>query len=87
MAIFEHNKKGGLRAMVDQRALQDAYNDAVAQGNTKLARELLALWRDTLADRVTRLSPSTTKPRRDRSEGSVVRDVGSSLGECFGRPS
>ena len=38
--------------MVDERALQDAYNDAVAQGNTKLARELLALWRDTLPDRV-----------------------------------
>jgi hypothetical protein len=36
--------------MVDVCALQAAYNDAVAMGNNKLANELLALWRDTLAD-------------------------------------
>jgi hypothetical protein len=34
--------------MVDERALEAAYNDAVAQGKRKLARELLALWRDAL---------------------------------------
>jgi hypothetical protein len=52
--------------MVDQRALQAAYKDAVAMGNRKLASELLALWRDTLPERVAKHSQS----RRDRSEGS-----------------
>ena len=47
--------------MVDVHALQDAYNDAVAKGNTKLARELLALWRDTLSDRVAKDSRSTSR--------------------------
>src|SRR5262249_22848161 len=42
-----NNIEGG--SMLDVHALQDAYNDAVAKGNTKLARELLALWRDTLS--------------------------------------
>ena len=62
--------------MVNVRALQDAYNDAVAQGNTKLARELLALWLDTLPE----------SRRRGRSEGSAVWDVGSRLGESLDRP-
>ena len=72
--------------MVDKRALQDAYNDAVARGNTKLARELLALWRDTLPERVGKRSPSTSRRRRGRSEGSPVWDVGSRHGEGLGRP-
>ena len=72
--------------MIDERALQDAYNNAVAQGNTKLARELLALWRDTLPDRVVKHSPSTSRRRRGRSEGSAVLDVGSRHGEGLGRP-
>jgi len=37
--------------MVDVGALQAAYNDAVAKGNKKLAEQLLALWRDALAER------------------------------------
>ena len=49
--------------MVDVHALQDAYNDAVAKGNTKLARELLALWRDALPDRVAKHSRSTSRQR------------------------
>jgi len=36
-------------AMVDEQALQAAYNDAVAKENNKLAKELLALWRDARA--------------------------------------
>ena len=51
--------------MVDVRALQDAYNDAVAQGKKELARELLALWRDTLPERVAKYSPSTSRRRRN----------------------
>jgi hypothetical protein len=55
-------------AVVDERALLAAYNQAVAMGNKKLARELLALWQDKLPDRVIKHFPS----RRGRSEGSVV---------------
>ena len=51
--------------MFDVRALQDAYNDAVAQGKKELARELLALWRDTLPERVAKYSPSTSRRRRN----------------------
>jgi len=72
--------------MFDVRALQDAYNDAVAQGKKELARELLALWRDTLPERVAKYSPSTSRRRRGRSEGSPVWDVGSRHGEGLGRP-
>jgi hypothetical protein len=72
--------------MVDVRALQDAYNDAVVQGKKELARELLALWRDTLPERVAKHSPSTSRRRRSRSEGSAVWDVGSRHGEGLGRP-
>jgi hypothetical protein len=54
--------------VVDERALLAAYNQAVAMGNKKLARELLALWQDTLPDRVIKRFPS----RRGRSEGSAV---------------
>jgi hypothetical protein len=45
--------------MVDVVALQAAYNDAVVKGNKKLANELLALWRDTLANKAHRRSLST----------------------------
>ncbi len=59
--------------MVDVGALQAAYNDAVAKGNKKLAKELLALWRNSLADRVPKRSLPTS--RRYRSEGSGSPDV------------
>jgi hypothetical protein len=54
--------------MVDVGALQTAYNEAVAKGNEKLARELLALWRDALTDRAPKRSPPTSQ--RDRSDAS-----------------
>jgi hypothetical protein len=54
--------------MVNVVALQAAYNDAVAKGNKKLANELLALWRDTLANKAPGRSLSTR--RRDASEVS-----------------
>jgi hypothetical protein len=54
--------------MVDVGALQAAYNDAVAKGNKKLAEQLLALWRDALAERTPKRSLSTG--RRDPSEAS-----------------
>jgi hypothetical protein len=66
--------------MVDEHALQAAYNDAVAKGNKKLARELLALWRDTLPDRVAKRSLS----RRGRSEAPGSPDVGARLGKSLG---
>jgi hypothetical protein len=56
--------------MVDERALQAAYNDAVAKGNKKLAKELLALWRDALADRAPKNSPSN-----EQEEGFGSQDV------------
>ncbi len=65
--------------MVDEHALQAAYNDAVAKGNKKLARELLALWRDTLPeDRVAKRSLS----RRGRSEAPGSPDVGHVSGKA-----
>jgi hypothetical protein len=54
--------------MVDVCALQAAYNDAVAKGNNKLARELLVLWRDALANRAPERPLSTD--RRNASEAS-----------------
>ena len=54
--------------MADVGALQAAYNDAVAKGNKKLAEQLLALWRDALADGTSKRSLSTG--RRDPFETS-----------------
>jgi len=69
--------------VVDERALLAAYNEAVVKGNKKLANELLALWRDTLPDRVIKHFPS----RRGRSEGwqSVPRVTPTDLLNDFGR--
>ena len=54
--------------MVDVGALQTAYNDAVAKGNNKLARELLVLWRDALVNRAPKRPLPTN--RREASEAS-----------------
>jgi hypothetical protein len=45
--------------MVDERALQAAYNEAVAKGNEKLARELLALWREARARKYSPINEPT----------------------------
>jgi hypothetical protein len=58
--------------VVDERALEAAYNDAVTRGNEKLARELLALWRDALPDRVAKHFRSTETPKRHRSDKWAV---------------
>jgi hypothetical protein len=58
--------------MVDVRALQAAYNDAVARGDNKLARELLALWRDALADRAPKRSFSTRRHAPSEARRELV---------------
>ena len=54
--------------MVDVHALQDAYNDAVAKGNKKLAEQLLVLWHDALLNRAPKRPLPTN--RREASEAS-----------------
>jgi hypothetical protein len=58
--------------MVDVRALQAAYNDAVARGDNKLARELLALWRDALADRAPKRFLSKRGPAPSEANRELV---------------